>query len=210
MRKELPIVICAICAIIYIVSTYISADVFPAIAGIKTQLDVWYLLVYACAFAVGLVNLAQIHLRRVSQKRENWQYSTILLFFMGITLLLGVFTTGRGTYSDWLYQYWFVNPRATMYSILVFYIASAAYRAFRIKSFEASVLLVSAIIMMLGQAPIGEVIWDRIPVMSRWILNYPNAAGMRGITIAATLGAVATALRIVLGIERGHLGGMGE
>jgi len=147
VRKELPIVICAICAIIYIVSTYISPTLFPAIAGIKTQLDVWYLLVFACAFAVGLVNLAQIHVRRVSQKRESWQFSLILLVFMFVTLILGIFTTGRGTYTDWLYQWWLVNPRATMFSILVFYIASAAYRAFRIKSFEASVLLVAAIIM---------------------------------------------------------------
>ena len=210
MRKELPIAICAVAALIYVVSTYISPTVFPAGPELVRELNVWYLLVFACAFAVGLVNLAQIHIRRITQRREGWQFSIILMSFMTLMLVLGVFTTGRGTYSDWLYQYWFVNPRATMYSILVFYIASAAYRAFRVKSFEASVLLVAAIIMMLGQAPIGEVIWGQIPKMSRWILNYPNAAGMRGITIAATLGGVATALRIVLGIERGHLGGMGE
>jgi hypothetical protein len=125
-------------------------------------------------------------------------------------VLFGVFTTGKGRYTDFLYQWFFVHPRATMYSILVFYISSAAYRAFRIKTFEASVLLVSAVIMMLGRAPIGEAISGTIPKMADWILNYPNAAGMRGITIAATLGGVATALRIVLGIERGHLGGAGE
>ncbi len=133
-----------------------------------------------------------------------------LVLFMFATLLFGIFTTGKGKWTDFLYQYFFVHPRATMYSILVFYISSAAYRAFRIKTFEASILLVSAVVMMLGRAPIGEAMWDKIPKMADWILNYPNTAGMRGITIAATLGGVATALRIVLGIERGHLGGAGE
>lgn len=210
MRKEVPIALCAIAALIYVISNYVSPSVSPLIGQVKAQLDNWYLLVYAVAFAVGLINLAQIHLRRVSQKREDWPFSIVLLSFMAVTLVFGIFTTGKGKVTDFLYQYFFVNPRATMYSILVFYISSAAYRAFRIKTFEAAILLVSAVIMMLGQAPIGEVIWAQIPKMSAWILNYPNAAGMRGITIAATLGGTATALRIILGIERGHLGGGGE
>jgi hypothetical protein len=210
VRKEVPIVICAAAALIYVLSTFINPTTSPFLGKLKGDLDTWYLLVYAVAFAVGLINLAQIHLRKVTQQRQDWQFSIVLLLFMGATLLFGIFTTGKGVYTDFLYQYFFVNPRATMYSILVFYISSAAYRAFRIKTFEASILLVAAVIMMLGQAPIGEVIWSQIPKMSAWILNYPNAAGMRGITIAATLGGVATALRIVLGIERGHLGGGGE
>lgn len=207
MRKELPIAICAICAIIYILAVFTN---IPALTPLKAELDAWFLLVYAVAFAIGLINIAQIHFRKISQQREGWPFSVLLLTFMFGTFLVGLFTSGSGVITNWLFQYLFVNPRATMYSILVFFIASAAYRAFRVKTFEASVLLVAAVIMMLGRAPIGEAIWSQIPVLSDWILNYPNAAGMRGITIAAALGGIATALRIVLGIERGHLGGLGE
>jgi len=210
VRKEVPLFLTAASALIYVLATFLSSKQFPILGTIKTELDSWYLLVYAVAFAVGLINMINIHAKKLQQKREGWPYSIVLLAFLFATLLFGLFTTGKGKYTDFLYQYFFVNPRATMYSILVFYISSAAYRAFRIKTFEASVLLVSAIIVMLGRAPIGEVISAQIPKMADWILNYPNAAGMRGITIAATLGGVATALRIVLGIERGHLGGAGE
>lgn len=210
MRKELPILICALAALIYILSTFANPSQFPVLQTIKGELDSWFLIVYACAFGVGLVNLALIHSRKVQHRREGWPYSVLLLTLMFVMLAVGIFTTGRGTYTDWLYRYVNVHPQSTVFSILVFYIASAAYRAFRIKTFEASVLMLAAVVMMLGRAPIGEVIWSKLPTIANWVLNYPNAAGMRGITIAATLGGVATALRVVLGIERGHLGGAGE
>ncbi len=210
MRKELPILICALAAVVYILSTFANPSQFPALQRIKGELDSWYLIVYATAYGVGLVNLILIHSKRVRQQKEGWPYSGVLLILLFATLGIGVFTTANGTYTDWLFQYVNVHPQTTVFSILVFYIASAAYRAFRIRTFEASVLMLAAVIMMLGRAPIGEVIWTKLPALADWVLNNPNAAGMRGITIAATLGGVATALRVVLGIERGHLGGAAE
>ena len=65
--------------------------------------------------------------------------------------------------------------------------------------------------MMLGSVPLGTMIFGEwIADAATWILEVPNSAAMRGIQVGATLGAVATALRILLGIERGHLGGVGE
>lgn len=210
MRKELPILICGLAGLIYFLTTFLNPAQFPFLSKIKSELDTWYLLTFAVAFAVGLINLAQVHLRKVLQRREGWMYSAWLLFVLALFTVIGLFTTNNGTYTSWMFTWCFTHPRATVYSLLVFYIASAAYRAFRIKTLEASVLLISAVIMMLGMAPIGEMLWSGFPPAAKWILDVPNNAGMRGITIAATLGAVATALRILVGIERGHLGGLGE
>jgi hypothetical protein len=122
-----------------------------------------------------------------------------------------VFGLYRGSSSDKWFQFVYdttISPmNATMYSILVFYIASAAYRAFRIRTAEASVLLVAGVVMMLGRVALGGMIHPSIPVMAQWILDWPNTAGMRGIGIGAALGGIATALRVMVGIERGHLGG---
>ena len=44
------------------------------------------------------------------------------------------------------------------------------------------------------------------PSLAQWILDYANNAGRRAILIGAALGGVATSLRVILGLERSHLG----
>jgi len=95
---------------------------------------------------------------------------------------------------------------AAMFAMLAFYIASASYRAFRMRSLEATILLISAVLVMLGRAPIGELMWNQFPTIATWLLNIPNTAGQKAIMIGSAIGAFATSLRILLGIERGHLG----
>jgi hypothetical protein len=110
----------------------------------------------------------------------------------------------------WMYDFVFVPMQATMFSLLAFYIASAAYRAFRARTPEASVLLLTAIVMMLGRVPIGQSVWSKFPEFTDWILNTPSMAVMRAILMGVGLGMIATSLRIIFGIERTYMGGGGD
>ncbi len=124
-----------------------------------------------------------------------------------------------------IFERMYVPLQATMFSLLAFFMASAAYRAFRAKSLEASLLLISAFLVMLGRVPIGEVLGSAIGFflgfvpylntfdyskmfteISQFIMDCPNSAGQRAIMIGAALGIVSASLRIWIGIEREHLG----
>jgi hypothetical protein len=96
--------------------------------------------------------------------------------------------------------------QAMMFALLAFYIASAAFRAFRIRSVQASLLAITAVLVMIGRVPIGEAIWKDFSNFSEWIMNVPQLAGKRAILIGAALGAISTGLKVLVGLERTHLG----
>jgi len=211
LKQQVPIIIGLVFGMFVIVSMFITG--VPFLEQTKDVLNDWFLIAQAWAVAVGVVNLTQIHMRNVNMKRENYGFSIWLIICMYGMAIFGIFIAKSPNHEGWklMYNDIIAPMNATVYATLVFYIGSAAYRAFRIRSAEAAVLLVSALIMMLGSVPLGTMIFGEwIADAATWILEVPNSAAMRGIQVGATLGAVATALRILLGIERGHLGGVGE
>ncbi|MGI6162619.1 MAG: hypothetical protein ACOYEQ_01640 [Bacillota bacterium] len=211
MKKEFPVLIGLLFGLFVIIAVFVSG--VPGLTEWKDTVDDWFLMASAWAVAVGVVNLTQIHGRRVQMKREGYAYSIWLMVCMFGMAFFGIFIAKNANHAGWKFMYnQLIAPmNATVYSTLVFYIGAAAYRAFRVRNLEASVLLVAAVLMMLGRVPLGKVLLgDWVGEAADWILNVPNSAGMRGIQIGATLGGIATALRILVGIERGHLGGTGE
>ena len=88
---------------------------------------------------------------------------------------------GAGQFNpfNWAFQSIQLPLSATMFSLLVFYITSAAYRAFRVRSVEAGLLLFTAVIVMLGQIPIMSSL--KFDVALEWIMRVPNVAAKRAI-----------------------------
>lgn len=113
----------------------------------------------------------------------------------------------NGRVRTWIYDYVFAPCNATMFALLAFFVASAAFRAFRARNIEAALLLGSAIIVLLAQAPMGRWITTSLPHLSDWILDILSNGSRRAIIMGAAVGAIATGLRVILGLERSHLGG---
>ncbi len=113
------------------------------------------------------------------------------------------------------YEYAFKPLTATMFSLLAFYVASAAFRAFRAKNFEAFLLLGTAFIILLGRtfagAWLSSLVPEYLPMLrieniTIFIMSVINTAGNRAIMIGISLGIVSTSLKILLGVDRSYLG----
>ena len=129
----------------------------------------WFDIISGFAAFLGVINLLQLHLNKVANKRKHYQYSIITLFGFIIMIIFGFIYNGsnvpmgphlkeQGSAFYWMFQNIYLPLGATMFALLAFFVASASYRAFKIRNFEATLLLVSGIFLMLGRVPVGQLI----------------------------------------------------
>jgi len=177
------------------------------------------LVISQFAIGVGILNLLKHHLQQVGQKKPGWMFSIALLLSFLVMLVVGFWNyykpNGWSTpVFDILFNRLYMPLGSTVFSLLAFYLVTAAYRAFKIKTVEAGMLVLSACLVMLGQVPVG--IWLtswlpdtgtlsflRMEHIVAWLLHIANTAGVRALMLGASIGAIAMALRVWLGIERG-------
>jgi hypothetical protein len=180
----------------------------PGPAKLVDSVRTTALVIAAFALGVGAISLCMLHGKKISTGHKDAPYSAVLLAGLGITIVVGLFFTGKT--SSATYRFIFARiltaAESSFFSMLCYYIVSAAYRAFRARNLDAAIFLVSGTLVMLGNVPVGAVIWSKFPAIGTWIMNVPNTAAMRGILLGAALGFMATSLRIIIGLERSHFG----
>ncbi|MCK4957355.1 MAG: hypothetical protein KAS49_06940 [Candidatus Cloacimonetes bacterium] len=205
MKRQIPLIIVITLGFMFVAHSFIPHTISQ---DFLTWFQDWMKAISPFAVVLGIMSLFMVHGKKISYKAPNWQYSIVTLAGLIFTALTGfIWGTQAGTPYMWIFKNIQMPMSSTMFALLAFYIASAAYKAFRARSPEATVLLVAAIIVMLGQVPLGTMISKWIPISSKWILNVPNLASKRAIMIGVGLGMTATSLKILLGIERTYLGG---
>jgi hypothetical protein len=188
-------------AIAISVGLFVLLDFFVQNAFIGTLKFVfvrWAIIVAAFAMVLGFFNVLIVHLNKILRFKQGWFYSIFLILTMMIVLILGLIEGPQGSLTSRIFQYVLFPLQATIFSLLAFFVASAAYRTFRLRSWESALLVITGVIVLLGQVPL----WRALTTFKEWILGVPNMAGARGILLGVALGTVATGLRVLLGIDR--------
>ena len=204
MKRQVPLVLCFLFGVAIILTRF---SPHPYSQFFYEEVNSWVLIIMPFALVLATVTLIRTHVTRIRRRTEYWQYSFIVFAGIITMVVIGVPRGPQDPAFEWLFDNIQVPMDATMFSLLAFFIASAAYRAFRARSFEATLLLVTAIIVMLGNVPIGDLIWSETSSVKQWILNNPNLSARRGIILGVSLGVISQSIRIILGIERSYLGG---
>ena len=221
-KRTIPLIICFVVGVIAFAREFVP---HPWAGILLEEVTMWFRIMGGFAFLIGAYSLLHMHTSRIRRKQEGWGYSAFV--FIGAMAMIGAGLTedvltrlgvrGDDSFSvfDWLYNYVQVPCAATIFSILAFFMASAAFRTFRARNLEAALLLLAAMIVMFGRVPISEAVgaW-LIPAMpdvfsrgADLLMEYPNLAAKRGILLGISLGAISQSLRILFGIERAYLGG---
>jgi len=205
-------------ALVMIFSTFFKV---PAAKDAASTLQTWTLVVVNFAVILGVGMITRVHKGRIEKRRpgdKSWLFSVWLIGLLVFYFFLGIYgvessrsaTPTRDPTFSWIYTNAVVALDSAMYSLLAFYISSAAFRAFKARTKEAAVLLLSAAVIMLYNAPAGSVIFGPLAPqfndLGDWIMNVPNMAGFRGILIGAAVGAISLGIRVMTGRERGYLG----
>ena len=201
MKKTGPVVLGFIIGMLMLIQ-YFTPNSWVE-ARYNNVLD-WRQVVFGVTLILGVVSLFLYHWKKIERRDEGWFYSIVTVAGLVFMIVMAViFTKERGPYP-WMFDHVQAPMQSTMFALLAFYVASASYRAFRARSFHAALLLFAGVIVMLGRVPLGEMLG--LHYVSSWILDYPNLAAKRGIMIGVGLGMVATAIKIIVGIERTYLG----
>ncbi len=229
LKRTIPLLITALAGAILIVA-YFS----PATTNWGEVVTDWMNTLAAVAFILGGGNLLFVNLEKISSRRAGWAYAAVTLLAFVVTLTFGIFKIGAvpnpqfpatpwaGDYESvrapfgWVYEYVLSPLTATMFAMLAFYVASAAFRAFRAKNIEAILLLGTAFVILLGRTAAAGILTGWIPVDGPFailrldtlavnIMQYVSTAGTRAVMMGIALGIAATSLRLILGLDRSYL-----
>lgn len=209
--------------------SFFLTDTVTAFKDLSNTLTAFLLL-------LGVFSLIRLHTTRVVKKQKDWSFSVVLL-----SCLFGIAAIGYWTFfleqkattalpvdpnstpfvlRDLLFDGLLQGMDATMFSLIAFYILSAAYRAFRIRSVEATILLTSALLAMMSLLGLADGLWNtaidgmggkdagsflnnlRFSEIAGFMTQSLQNPGIRAIQFGIGVGALAMGLRLWLSLEK--------
>ncbi len=195
-----PFVLMTVLGLFFVAHYYIPHPYLQKPGAIMLQ---WKQPLSSTMLLVACLSLLWMHLKRIRKREPRYGYSVITLLSAGAMIFVGM---RYGMQEGSLFSTWFehlIMPlEATMFSLLAFFVASAAFRAFRARSVNATVLLVSATIVILALIPVVENNVGAIREGAAFLLKYPNTAAKRAIIIGVALGAISVAVKTIVGVDK--------
>ncbi len=176
------------------------------LTNLRLTLLSWAIILAGFAVFIGIVNLFQVHVKKIQKKQKGFFYSLVLLISLLVTILVGLVKPGQ---MEIIFTTVQIPVEASLMALLAVTLTYASIRLLRRRfNLLSVVFLVTALLILLGTAPLPFV--GDIPGLSDWlrpfIAQVMAAAGARGILLGVALGTLTTGLRILFGADRPYGG----
>lgn len=198
MKRTLPVAAAIICGLIALVDFFVSD---PLVDALGAGLADGVVILAGFALLFGILNILRVHTARAVRGERDRGLSLLLVLALVTTLTIGLVLPASAA-LDWVFTYLLVPLQSTMAGLLAFFIISAAYRAFRIRTFEAAILFATSIFVLVVQLPFIGGIVPYLAEVREWLLAVPVTAGVRGILLGIALGTITTSLRVLLAVDQ--------
>jgi hypothetical protein len=205
IRREIPIVITAIIAIILVGREYLGIAALSSWGGTIVKSGA-----VISAFTAGLATIAllEVHIRHVTrQTPEQWIYSAVLIVASVLFILAGLFNV---SWYNLAYNTLVGRPMGANWGIMTFFLISGSYRAFRVRTIESYAIAFAWGIVLLSLAPVGGLLGAPLASISDFLILVVTTGAFRAYVVSAALGTIIIGLRVLIGLERGAFGGAGE
>ena len=205
VKKTIPMVITFLVGFLLLVTYFL--DVPVSVSNFADVIPRWCVVIVSLALGVGVIKVWQTHIVTITKRKQGeWPYSVVALATFVLFVAVGLINGINHPNFRWIYDNLLTPPFATTYAIWGFFIASACFRILRFKNIESGLLILSAVLIMLSNVALGELIWAEFPLIGSWIKTVPMMAVFRALTIGVGIGLIILGLRTLIGLEKGYAG----
>lgn len=162
----------------------------------------WLMLLAGVALLVGVVNVLALHLWRVQAGQRDWVLSLILVAVLVAVFVAGVISPAgaNGPLMGWIFDALVSPSRSALFSLLVFFMAAAAFRYLRANRPGGAWMLVGALIVLLAQWPLAtQWLPPAYAQATFWLVDAPVMAALRGVLLGSGIALLVVGLRLLVG-----------
>jgi hypothetical protein len=201
-RARRNLLVPAVLIAVLIVLLIERSGLLPALHGSLAVGYQWLMLLAGVALLLGVVNVAWLHLRRIQAGQRDWPLSLVLIALMLAIFVAGVVNPYGATspIMGWVFDSIVAPGQAALFSLLIFFIAAAAFRYLRIGRPGGAWMLIGALIILLVQWPIATD-WLPANVVNGifWLVDAPVMAALRGLLLGTGVAMLVIGLRLLTG-----------
>ena len=182
----------------------------PIIQTLYSEVTVMGKILFFFYLVLGLLTQYRHHLLVINERRmappPNWYWSVYFLVVMTLTVVIaGGLGVGSGP-AKWIINFPQRGVSLGTSALYGPFLFVALLRSLNFRNSTIGIMIVTMVLVMLGQGPIFNMLLPWTYPLGEWITTVPTAAASRGYDMCVAIASIVVCVRILTGRESGYLG----